>query len=174
MRWATREPCSSKVQAARRSSWWRQNRADGSRLRHTISDGPSQLTRRQTMTCRRLVPTPALVLLLLLALGAARSMGPAFAADDTAAPPTFRKDVAPILQAKCQECHQPNSIAPMSLITFQESRPWAQAIKQRVASRQMPPWHIDPSVGVREFKNDLSLTQAQIDTIVQWVDAGAP
>jgi len=96
------------------------------------------------------------------------------AADSTAAQVTFSKDVAPIFQARCQDCHQPNSIAPMSLITFQESRPWAQAIKQRVAARQMPPWHIDQTVGVHEFKNDMSLTQTQIDTIVRWVDAGAP
>lgn len=88
--------------------------------------------------------------------------------------PTYAKDIAPIFQAKCQECHQPNSIAPMSLITFAESRPWARSIKQRVSTRQMPPWHIDPSVGVQKFKNDMSLSQKQIDTIVAWVDAGAP
>jgi hypothetical protein len=88
--------------------------------------------------------------------------------------PTFSKDIAPILQNKCQQCHQPNSIAPMSLITYEETRPWARSIKQRVASRQMPPWHIDPSVGVQKFKNDMSLTQQQIDTIVSWVDGGAP
>jgi len=86
---------------------------------------------------------------------------------------TFSKDVAPILQAKCQECHQPNSIAPMSLITFQEARPWARSIKERVVTRQMPPWHIDRSVGVQKFKNDMSLTDAQVDTIVRWVDGGA-
>jgi mono/diheme cytochrome c family protein len=99
---------------------------------------------------------------------------PVAGAAEAVASATFSKDVAPIFQAKCQECHQPNSIAPMSLITFQESRPWAKAIKQRVVSRQMPPWHIDQSVGVQHFKNDMSLTQAQIDTIARWVDAGAP
>src|SRR5689334_23551714 len=88
--------------------------------------------------------------------------------------PTFSKDIAPIFQAKCQACHQPGSIAPMSLITFAESRPWARSIKNRVSTRQMPPWHIDQSVGVQKFKNDMSLTQKQIDTIVAWVDAGAP
>ncbi len=86
---------------------------------------------------------------------------------------TFSKDVAPILQAKCQECHQPNSIAPMSLITFQEARPWARSIKERVMTRQMPPWHIDQGVGVQKFKNDMSLTNEQINTIVRWVDGGA-
>src|SRR5499425_1877165 len=98
---------------------------------------------------------------------------PALAAD-TPAQVTFSKDVAPILQAKCQECHQPNSIAPMSLISYQEVRPWAKAIRERVMTRQMPPWHIDRGVGVQKFKNDMSLTDEQVDTIVRWVDAGAP
>jgi hypothetical protein len=88
--------------------------------------------------------------------------------------PTFSKDIAPIFQSKCQSCHQPESIAPMSLISYKEARPWARSIKNRVARRQMPPWHIDQSVGVQKFKNDMSLSQAQIDTIVSWVDAGAP
>jgi len=92
---------------------------------------------------------------------------------EPAKPVTFSKDVAPILQAKCQECHQPNSIAPMSLISYQEVRPWARSIKERVASRQMPPWHIDRSVGVQKFKNDMSLSDEQVDTIVRWVDEGA-
>ena len=87
---------------------------------------------------------------------------------------TFSKDIAPIFQAKCQECHQPNSIAPMSLITFADARPWARSIKERVATHQMPPWHIDRSVGVQRFKNDMSLTDDQVATIVRWVDEGAP
>jgi mono/diheme cytochrome c family protein len=99
---------------------------------------------------------------------------PGLAADTSPRQVTYSKDVAPIFQEKCQQCHQPNSIAPMSLITFENARPWAKSIKQRVLTRQMPPWHIDPSVGVHEFKNDMSLTDAQIDTIVRWVDAGAP
>ena len=98
---------------------------------------------------------------------------PAVAADTPAKQVTFSKDVAPIFQAKCQECHQPNSIAPMSLITYQEARPWVRSIKERVASRQMPPWHIDKSVGIQKFKDDMSLTDDQIDTIVKWVDQGA-
>ena len=97
----------------------------------------------------------------------------AAAADNPDKQVTFSKDVAPIFQAKCQECHQPNSIAPMSLITYQEARPWARSIKERVATRQMPPWHIDKSVGVQKFKNDISLSDDQIDTIVRWVDSGA-
>jgi hypothetical protein len=89
-------------------------------------------------------------------------------------PATFAKDVAPILQEKCQECHHSGSMAPMSLVTYEETRPWAKAIKQRVVARQMPPWHIDPTVGVQKFKNDMSLTSGQIQTIAKWVDEGAP
>ena len=107
----------------------------------------------------------------VVGMGTVLVLGAPAAAAET---PTFSKDVAPILQAKCQECHQPNSIAPMSLITYQEARPWARSIKERVATRQMPPWHIDQSVGVQKFKNDMSLTDEQIDTIVRWVDGGAP
>ena len=62
--------------------------------------------------------------------------------------PTFTKDVAPIFQAKCEACHRPNSIAPMSLVTYQESRPWARSIRERVSTRQMPPWHVDRTVGI--------------------------
>jgi hypothetical protein len=108
-----------------------------------------------------------------LAIGALLALPVMAAAADTAKPVTFSKDVAPILQAKCQACHEPGSIAPMSLRTFKESRPWAKSIRDRVATRQMPPWHIDRSVGVQKFKNDISLTDAQVDTIVAWVDQGA-
>jgi hypothetical protein len=86
---------------------------------------------------------------------------------------TFSKDVAPIFQAKCQDCHEPGSIAPMSLVSYQDARPWARSIKDRVSTRQMPPWHIDRSVGVQKFKNDMSLSDEQIQTIVAWVDQGA-
>jgi hypothetical protein len=95
-------------------------------------------------------------------------------AEGPAPAPVFTKDVAPILQEKCQSCHRPGYIAPMSLMTYDETRPWARSIKARVAARQMPPWHIDKTVGIQEFKNDRSLTDQQIDTIVRWVDAGAP
>jgi hypothetical protein len=86
---------------------------------------------------------------------------------------TFSKDVAPIFQAKCQSCHEPGSIAPMSLITYKEARPWAKSIQARVASRQMPPWHIDRSVGVQKFKNDMSLSDDQVNTILTWIEQGA-
>jgi hypothetical protein len=100
---------------------------------------------------------------------------PVVAAAQTAAPaPTFTKDVAAIFQEKCESCHRPDSIAPMSLVTFEEARPWARSIKNRVTARQMPPWHIDKTVGIQQFQNDRSLSDAQIDTIVRWVDGGAP
>ncbi len=88
--------------------------------------------------------------------------------------PTFTKDVVPILQAKCQVCHQPHSIAPMSLLTYDQARKYASRIKARVVARIMPPWHIDKTVGIQAFKNDRSLSDAQIATIARWVDAGAP
>ncbi|MBV8842560.1 MAG: hypothetical protein JO307_07095 [Bryobacterales bacterium] len=87
---------------------------------------------------------------------------------------TFTKDVAPILQEKCQTCHRPDTFAPMSLLTYEEARPWAKAIKAKVIAREMPPWYIDKNVGVRHFKNDVSLTDSELATIVKWVDAGAP
>ena len=89
-------------------------------------------------------------------------------------PVTFAKDIAPIFQDKCQDCHRKGSLAPMSLVSYPETRPWAKAIKERVALRQMPPWHIDKTVGVQQFKNDISLTDGQIRAIVRWVDSGAP
>jgi hypothetical protein len=88
--------------------------------------------------------------------------------------PVFTRDIAPILQEKCQACHRPGYIAPMSLVTYEEARPWARAIKARVVARQMPPWHIDKTVGIQQFKNDRSLSDAEIDTIARWVDVGAP
>jgi hypothetical protein len=99
------------------------------------------------------------------------------AADTTTAankPVTFTKDIAPIFQEKCEACHRKDSMAPMSLVTYQEVRPWAKSIKERVVVRQMPPWHLDKTVGVQNFQNDRSLNNDQIATIVRWVDAGAP
>ena len=91
-----------------------------------------------------------------------------------AAAPTFSRDVAPILQRSCQHCHQPAGIAPMSLLAYREARPWARSIRDRVERRLMPPWHLDPTVGIQDYKNDVSLTPGEMDTIVRWVDAGAP
>lgn len=85
--------------------------------------------------------------------------------------PTFNKDVAPIFHAKCAECHRPGEIAPMSLLTYEEARPWAKSIAKNVAAGEMPPWKVNPNHGT--FSNDISLSQDEIDTIVDWVNAGA-
>ncbi len=93
--------------------------------------------------------------------------------------PTFAKDVAPILQRSCQNCHRPGSVAPMSLITYEEVRPWARSIKQRTGLGStkmgvMPPWFIDKTTGIQDYKDDISLSDDQIATLAAWADGGAP
>jgi mono/diheme cytochrome c family protein len=88
------------------------------------------------------------------------------------AKPTFARDVAPILQRNCQTCHRPGEAAPFSLLTYEQARPWAKAIKEAVLEKKMPPWFADPRFG--KFSNDASLSQSDIHTLVAWVDAGAP
>jgi hypothetical protein len=95
-------------------------------------------------------------------------------AETAPAAPTFTRDIAPIFQAKCEACHRPDQMAPMSLVTYEETRPWVKSIAARIGGRQMPPWHIDKTVGIQKFKNDRSLTDDQIDTILRWAAAGAP
>jgi hypothetical protein len=109
----------------------------------------------------------------MAAMGVALLATPA-AAQNQPAQVTFTKDIAPIFQKACESCHRRDSIGPMSLVTYEETRPWARSIKTRVAARQMPPWHIDKNVGIQHFQNDRSLSDTQISTIVSWVDAGAP
>jgi hypothetical protein len=110
-----------------------------------------------------------------LALGSFVSVaGLAVAADTTTQPVTFAKDIAPIFQEKCQDCHRKGGMAPMSLVTYEEARPWARSVKERVVAKQMPPWHLDMTVGVQKFKNDMSLSPTQISMIARWVDSGAP
>jgi hypothetical protein len=85
---------------------------------------------------------------------------------------TFTKEVAPILQRSCQNCHRPDSMAPMSFLTYEDVRPWARSIKQKVTAREMPPWFIDRTVGISKFKDDPSLPDKDIQTIAAWVDGG--
>ena len=92
--------------------------------------------------------------------------------DESADRPTFTKDVAPILQRSCQRCHRPGQIAPMSLLTYEDARPWAKSMRHQVSTRRMPPWHVDRSVG--EYYPDPSLSDEEIATIVEWIDGGAP
>ena len=87
---------------------------------------------------------------------------------------TFAKDIAPILQRSCESCHRPGGGAPMSLISYQEVRPWARSIRQRTLAREMPPWFIDKNIGIQTFKDDPSLNADEIALIGNWVDAGAP
>ncbi len=103
-------------------------------------------------------------------------VGLLFAFASTAAtnpsPVTFTKDVAPVLQKNCQGCHRPGEAAPFSLLTYEQARPWAKAMKETVLLKKMPPWFADPHYG--KFSNDRSLSQKEIDTLVAWSDAGAP
>jgi hypothetical protein len=85
--------------------------------------------------------------------------------------PTFYKNVLPVMQNRCQECHRPGEAAPMSFLTYKDARPWAKAIREAVITRKMPPWPADPHFG--KFSNDRSLTREEIDTIVAWADNGA-
>lgn len=108
----------------------------------------------------------------LMALGCLVMLRGVNASDsDSEAGVTFSKDVAPIFFKNCVDCHRPNDIAPMSLETYKDARPWARSIRQMVASREMPPWHADPKFG--HFTNDMRLSQHDVDTIVKWVDEGA-
>jgi hypothetical protein len=109
---------------------------------------------------------------LIVGAGIASMVAQPKAADDPV--PTFSKDVAPILYKSCINCHRPGQIAPMSLLTYDSARPWARSIKDRTSRREMPPWHVDETVGITEYKDDPSLTDAQIRTIARWADGGAP
>ena len=116
--------------------------------------------------------------LLGLAAVIALASAPAVAAGAVPDEPTFSRDIAPILQRSCQKCHRPNSLAPMALITYEEVRPWARAIKYRTGLRDklgvMPPWYIEKNIGIQRFKDDWSLSDDEIATIARWTDAGAP
>jgi hypothetical protein len=98
-------------------------------------------------------------------------LGAGIAAADLSSPVTFTRDVLPILQKNCQTCHRAGQVAPMSLVSYQDARPWARAIKNAVTRRTMPPWFADPNYG--HFTNDRSLKQSEIDTLVKWADTGA-
>ena len=115
----------------------------------------------------RLIIVPAMLLLMgFIVIGA----GGSSVSSNTAAV-TFTKDIAPIFYRNCASCHRPGEIAPMSLMTFKDARPWAKSIREKVADGTMPPWHADPKHG--SFKNDRRLAKKDIDTIIAWVDGGA-
>ena len=128
-----------------------------------------------TMRNRRWAPlTGFAVLLVALAAFAPAAAAQTAAGDEV----TFSRDIAPILQRSCQKCHRPDALAPMSLITYQEVRPWARAIRNRTGLRDqpgvMPPWFIEKDIGIQSFKDDPSLSDAEIRLIAKWVENGAP
>ncbi|HUJ72629.1 MAG TPA: cytochrome c, partial [Verrucomicrobiae bacterium] len=112
---------------------------------------------------RRIVP--------VLAAGAAMFVTGVLQAQSNSTP-TFSKDVAPILYKNCVSCHREGEIAPMSLLTYEQARPWAKSIREKVSRGLMPPWHADSPRGV--FSNDRRLTEGEKETLIAWADAGAP
>src|SRR5215831_8204326 len=91
---------------------------------------------------------------------------------------TFSRQIAPILQRSCQNCHRPDGVAPMALVTYEDVRPWARAIKQRTGmgphAGEMPPWYVEKNIGIQQFHNDPSLSDDEIAMIAKWADGGAP
>ena len=112
-----------------------------------------------------------MVRVVLVSLVVAATVAVTAAATDQPSSVTFTKDVLPILQKNCQSCHRSGQAAPMSLISYEDARPWAKAIKAAVTQRKMPPWFADPNYG--HFTNDRSLKPSEIDTLVKWADGGA-
>ena len=126
---------------------------------------------------RRVIQVAGLAFGVVLLLSLAVAQPTAEQTANPAASPaaiTFAKDIAPIFQKNCQQCHQPDSIGPMSLMTYQEARPWARSIKQKVMAGEMPPYRYDRNVGIQQLKHDLRLSEKEIQTIARWVDSGAP
>src|SRR5713101_6656641 len=113
---------------------------------------------------RRIMRLEPVIVGLLFAFGSTAATNPSAV--------TFTKDVAPVLQKNCQGCNRPGEAAPFSLLTYEQARPWAKAMKEAVLLKKMPPWFADPHYG--KFSNDRSLSQKEIDTLVAWADAGAP
>ena len=114
----------------------------------------------------------------LSAAAVAVTAAPAAAGAENEAEVTYHRDIAPILERSCQHCHQPESVAPMSLLTYEDVRPWARSIKYRTGRvgkpDVMPPWYIEKDVGIQDYKGDISLSADEIALIAAWVDGGAP
>src|SRR5690242_5173862 len=124
--------------------------------------------RQRGLPMKRLAFVVVGLAVLISVTGTAQTPAPA-----QATAPTFAKDVAPIMYSKCANCHRPGEVAPMPLLSYENARPWAKAIKSKVTAREMPPWGADMSQTL-PMRNDISLTQKEIDTIAAWVDGGAP
>jgi mono/diheme cytochrome c family protein len=121
------------------------------------------------------------VLLVLSAVWIVTAAVPVAAQATYDGPVTFTKDIAPILQKSCQQCHRPDSVAPMSLLTYEQARPYARAMKQRTQLAYvlgnrgvMPPWFVERNIGVQKMKEDIRLSDEEIANIAKWADSGAP
>ena len=125
--------------------------------------------------CTKKLDIPIVVLLALILAGVTPSGSAGQVSGNEV---TFTRDVAPILQRSCQSCHRPESVAPMSLLTYQDARRYATRIKERTQLRDrmgvMPPWFIEKDIGIQDFQNDISLSEEEIETIATWVDSGTP
>ncbi len=127
------------------------------------------------MTCKTMISGPGSLVLVAAMFVAALTLSSVQAtAAERDAEVTFTKHVAPILQRSCQNCHRPDAVAPMSLLTYEEARPWARSIKDKTALREMPPWFIDKTIGIQHYKDDISLSDEEIATLAAWADNGAP
>jgi mono/diheme cytochrome c family protein len=129
-----------------------------------------KLAHSNTLKVRRVMTTKSTFIFLVSIVAVIVTSTAAMAQEQV----TFGKNVAGILQQHCQTCHRPGTGAPMSLLTYDQVRPWAKSIKAKVSAREMPPWFLDKTIGIQHFENDISLTDEQIESIVKWVDAGAP
>src|SRR5205814_4807798 len=143
----------------------RVNRGVGPMKRHNVRRQVSQVA-AGLFACAALAAG-------LFTSAAVRAHSPRPSADGT-----FTRDVAPILQRSCQQCHHADGVAPMSLMTSEEARPWARSIKTRTALRSlrgaMPPFFVEKNIGIQKFKHDPSLSEEEIAAIARWADNGAP
>src|SRR5215470_4843034 len=119
-----------------------------------------------------------LSLLTVALVGVTTGITPRAQTGDIPGDVTFTKDIAPILQRSCQQCHRPDGVAPMPLVTYEQVRPWAREIKLRTSlgphAGVMPPWFVEKDIGMQKFKNDPSLSDEEIAKIGKWVNGGAP
>ncbi len=139
----------------------------------TLRVRPEHLPNRLPVSAPSIAGLATLVLALVVASPAAAQQS-ATNGGAREADVTFSKDVVPILQANCEICHRPASVGPMSLMTYQEVRRYASRARDLVSKRLMPPYHLDTGVGIQDIKDDWRLSDEEIETVVAWVDAGAP
>src|SRR5579859_3433396 len=132
-----------------------------SRFRHAVENRSAR--RRKHMRY---------LIVIFAVFAAAIALAPGQAAAQAPPAPTYTRDVAPIFYKNCTICHRPGEVAPMSLLTYRDARPWVKSIATQVSKGTMPPWHADPSHG--EFLNDRRLSEVEKDTILRWVNAGGP